>query len=158
MIMNDSSEITGGGHESVAGNDSTTIGYVPGAWDMFHIGHLNILLRARAQCDLLIAGVVTDDELLRVKGRLPIVRLSERLDVVSSLDLVDDVIIDYSTDKLDAWRRVGFDVLFKGDDWRGTPKGDRLERQLATVGASVRYFPYTAHTSSTKLRAMINSR
>jgi glycerol-3-phosphate cytidylyltransferase len=134
------------------------LGYVPGAWDMFHIGHLNILLRARERCDRLVVGVVTDDELVRAKGRPPIVPLQERLDVVSSLDIVDEVVVDYSTNKLDVWQRVRFDVLFKGDDWRGTAKGDRLEAEMATVGAQLCYFPYTAHTSSTKLRAMINSR
>lgn len=130
-------------------------GYVPGAWDMFHIGHLNILLRARSRCDHLIAGVVTDEELLRVKGRLPIVPLEERLEVVAALEFVDEVVVDHSSNKLDVWQRVGFDVLFKGDDWRGTAKGDRLEQQMASVGVRVCYFPYTAHTSSTKLRAML---
>jgi glycerol-3-phosphate cytidylyltransferase len=133
-------------------------GYVPGAWDMFHIGHLNILLRARELCDRLIVGVVTDEELVRAKGRPPIVPLEERIDVVASLDIVDEVVVDYSTNKLDAWQRVGFDVLFKGDDWRGTAKGDRLEVEMATAGVRVCYFPYTAHTSSTKLRAMLSSR
>lgn len=136
----------------------TIVGYVPGAWDMFHIGHLNILLRARAQCDHLIVGVVTDEELTRIKGKAPIVPLDERIEVVGGFDLVDDVVVDYSTDKLDAWRRVGFDVLFKGDDWRGTPKGKRLEADMAGVGVKVCYFPYTAHTSSTKLRTLVNAR
>lgn len=125
---------------------------------MFHIGHLNILLRARERCDRLVVGVVTDEELVRAKGRPPIVPLSERVDVVASLDLVDEVVVDYSTNKLDVWQRVGFDVLFKGDDWRGTAKGDQLEAEMATAGVRVCYFPYTAHTSSTKLRAMLNSR
>lgn len=134
------------------------VGYVPGAWDLFHIGHLNILLRARRLCDRLIVGVVTDEELTRVKGAPPIVPLAERVDVVGSFDLVDEVVVDRATDKRQVWREVGFDVLFKGDDWRGTPKGRRLECQMAEVGVRVCYFPYTAHTSSTKLRAMINSR
>lgn len=136
----------------------SVIGYLPGAWDMFHIGHLNIMRRARAQCDVLVVGVVTDEELLRVKGRSPIVPLAERMDVVASLDLVDDVVVDFSTDKLQVWERVGFDVLFKGDDWRGTPKGDRLEQQMRSVGVRLCYFPYTAHTSSTKLRALLGTR
>lgn len=125
---------------------------------MFHVGHLNILLRARDRCDILVVGVVTDDELIRAKGRAPIVPLEERKDVVASLDLVDRVVTDYSTDKLDAWRRVEFDILFKGDDWRGTTKGNRLENQMASVGVEVCYFPYTAHTSSTRLRASLGSR
>lgn len=136
----------------------SVIGYVPGAWDLFHIGHLNILLRARRMCDRLIVGVVTDEELARVKGAPPMVPLAERVDVVRSFDMVDHVIVDRATDKREVWRQVGFDVLFKGDDWRGTPKGDRLEAQMAEVGVRVCYFPYTAHTSSTKLRAMISAR
>ena len=72
--------------------------------------------------------------------------------------MVDDVVVDHSSDKLDVWRRVGFDVLFKGDDWRGTAKGDKLEADMATAGVEVRYFPYTAHTSSTQLRAMLADR
>jgi glycerol-3-phosphate cytidylyltransferase len=134
------------------------VGYVPGAWDMFHIGHLNILLRSRELCDRLIVGVVTDDALFAAKGKYPIVPLAERMEVVSHFDMVDDVIVDYSSNKLDVWRRVGFDVLFKGDDWRGTAKGDKLEADMRTVGVSVRYFPYTAHTSSTQLRAMLAER
>lgn len=134
------------------------VGYVPGAWDMFHIGHLNILLRARLMCDRLVVGVVTDEELVRAKGKSPVVPLGERIDVVAGIDVVDEVVVDYSTDKFDAWRRVGFDVLFKGDDWRGTPKGERLEKSMSTVGVHVVYFPYTAHTSSTQLRALINGR
>jgi glycerol-3-phosphate cytidylyltransferase len=131
------------------------IGYVPGAWDMFHIGHLNILKRAREQCDHLIAGVVTDEVLYQAKGKHPIVPLDERMDIVRSLDLVDDVVVDWSSDKMDAWRRIRFDVIFKGDDWKNSPKGQRLERDLGAVGVRVHYFPYTAHTSSSLIRTLI---
>jgi glycerol-3-phosphate cytidylyltransferase len=134
------------------------VGYVPGAWDMFHIGHLNILLRAREQCDRLIVGVVTDEALAVAKGRLPVVSLAERVEVVGHLDLVDEVVTDFSSNKLEVWERVRFDVLFKGDDWRGTAKGDKLEADMGSVGVAVRYFPYTAHTSSTLLRAMLGER
>lgn len=134
------------------------VGYVPGAWDMFHIGHLNILSRSRSQCDRLVAGVVTDEALFAAKGKHPVIPLAERMEVLSHLDLVDDVIVDHSVNKLEVWRRVGFDVLFKGDDWRGTPKGDRLEADMASVGVRVCYFPYTAHTSSTRLRELLAQR
>ena len=134
------------------------LGYVPGAWDMFHIGHLNILLRARERCDRLIVGVVTDEALAVAKGRLPIVPLSERSEVVTQIDVVDEVVTDFSSNKLEVWRRLKFDVLFKGDDWRGTAKGDKLEADMATVGVEVCYFPYTAHTSSTLLRSMLAER
>ena len=138
--------------------NAAVVGYVPGAWDMFHIGHLNILLRARERCDRLIVGVVTDEALAVAKGRLPIVPLAERAEVMSQLDLVDEVVTDFSSNKLEVWRRLRFDVLFKGDDWRGTAKGDKLEADMASVGVEVCYFPYTTHTSSTLLRAMLAER
>ncbi|MQY03994.1 adenylyltransferase/cytidyltransferase family protein [Actinomadura macrotermitis] len=131
------------------------VGYVPGAYDMFHIGHLNILRRARQGCDHLIAGVVTDEVLELAKGRAPIVPHAERMAIVGGMACVDEVVTDTSSDKLVMWERLGFDVLFKGDDWKGTAKGDRLERDLGAVGVRVVYFPYTVHTSSTALRKLI---
>ena len=136
---------------------SELIGYAPGAYDLFHIGHLNILRRAAEHCDRLIAGVVSDEMLLRTKGRAPVVPLAERMEIVRSLRFVDEVHAEVLPDKLDTWRQVGFDVLFKGDDWRGTPKGDRLERDFAAVGVTVKYFPYTMHTSSTLLRRALSA-
>lgn len=138
--------------------DTPVLGYVPGAWDMFHVGHLNILLRAREHCDRLIVGAVTDEALFAAKAKYPVIPLAERLEVVAALDIVDEVTTDFSSNKLEVWRRVGFDVLFKGDDWRGTAKGDLLEADMASVGVSVRYFPYTVHTSSTLLRALLAER
>ncbi|WP_331715491.1 adenylyltransferase/cytidyltransferase family protein [Tessaracoccus coleopterorum] len=134
------------------------LGYVPGAWDRFHIGHLNILKRARQLCDRLVVGVVTDEELFTAKGHLPMVSLEERVQVVAAVGIVDAVVVDFSTSKLDVWDRVRFDVLFKGDDWMGTDKGNLLEQEMASVGASVRYFPYTKHTSSTALRQILAGR
>jgi len=134
------------------GHHVTVIGYAPGAYDLFHIGHLNILKHAAENCDHLIAGVVSDEMLLLTKGRAPVIPLAERMEIVRNLRFVDDVHAEVVPDKIDTWRQVGFDVIFKGDDWRGTPKGDRLERDFAEVGVEVRYFPYTMHTSSTILR------
>jgi glycerol-3-phosphate cytidylyltransferase len=131
---------------------SRVVGYAPGAYDLFHVGHLNLLKHAAAQCDHLIAGVVSDEMLLLAKGRLPVVPLAERMEIVRNLRIVDEVHAEVVPDKLDTWREVGFDVIFKGDDWRGTDKGRRLEQHFATVGVEVRYFPYTVHTSSTLLR------
>jgi len=130
----------------------TVIGYAPGAYDLFHIGHLNVLKHAADNCDRLIAGVVSDEMLLQTKGRLPVVPLAERLEIVRSLRFVDDVHAEVVPDKIDTWQEVRFDVIFKGDDWRGTAKGDKLERDFAAVGVEVCYFPYTMHTSSTILR------
>lgn len=133
----------------------TVVGYVPGAYDLFHVGHLNILRRARLDCDVLIAGVVTDETVVRAKGKPPAVPLPERLEIVASIAFVDEAVVDTSTDKRIMWERLRFDVLFKGDDWKGTEKGALLESSMASVGARVVYFPYTAHTSSTSLRALL---
>ncbi|BDG00009.1 cytidyltransferase [Actinomyces oris K20] len=127
-------------------------GYVPGGFDMLHVGHLNILTEAAKRCDHLIAGVATDESLERMKGRSPIVPLAERMAMVAALRMVDSVVPDYDQDKRLAWERSPFDVLFKGTDWKGTDKGRRLEAEMAEVGASVIYLPYTPTTSSTMLR------
>ena len=127
-------------------------GYVPGGFDMLHVGHLNILTEAAKRCDHLIAGVATDESLERMKGRGPIVPLAERMAMVAALRMVDSVVPDYDQDKRLAWKRSPFDVLFKGTDWKGTDKGRRLEAEMAEVGASVIYLPYTPTASSTMLR------
>jgi glycerol-3-phosphate cytidylyltransferase len=128
------------------------VGYAPGAYDLFHVGHLNILRHAAEHCDVLVAGVVSDEMLVLTKGRAPVIPLAERMEIVRNLRFVDDVHAEVVPDKIDTWREVRFDVIFKGDDWRGTPKGERLERDFAEVGVRVQYFPYTMHTSSTLLR------
>jgi glycerol-3-phosphate cytidylyltransferase len=134
---------------------SKIVGYVPGAWDMFHSGHLNILRRARSQCDHLIVGVVTDESIRRVKHKDPIIPLVDRMAILAELRLVDEVVEDDSVDKVEMWEKLRFDVLFKGDDWRGTPKGDRLEAGMAEVGARVVYFPYTGGISSSEIRSRL---
>src|SRR3712207_9373924 len=93
----------------------TVVGYAPGAYDLFHVGHLNILRHAAEHCDRLIAGVVSDEMLLLTKGRLPVIPLAERMEIVSSLRFVDAVHAEVVPDKIDTWREVGFDVIFKGD-------------------------------------------
>lgn len=135
------------------------VGYAPGAYDLFHIGHLNILRHAKQHCDYLIAGVVSDEMCALAKGKSPVVPLAERMEIVSHISFVDEVFAETVPDKVETWRQRPFDVLFKGDDWRGTPKGIKLERDFAAVGVQILYFPYTKHTSSTALRralAVIN--
>ncbi|WP_236243428.1 adenylyltransferase/cytidyltransferase family protein [Streptomyces sp. CC228A] len=133
------------------------VGYAPGAYDLFHIGHLNILRHARQHCDYLVAGVVSDEMAERAKGRRPVIPLIERLEIVRNIKYVDAAFVETVPDKLETWKQVRFDVLFKGDDWRGTPKGDRLEADFAAVGVDVVYFPYTVHTSSTQLRRALDT-
>ena len=128
------------------------IGYAAGGYDLFHVGHLNILRRAKENCDVLIAGVVSDEMLRKVKGVDPVIPTEERAEIVRNIKCVDDVYIERVPDKMDVWRDVGFTHFFKGDDWRDTDKGRRLETQFAAVGVTIVYFPYTVHTSSTRLR------
>ena len=138
--------------------DKPVVGYVPGVFDMFHVGHLNILRNARLACDHLIAGVVSDERAALSKGKQPVVALQERLEIVSAIRFVDDAVVEDVEEKLTMWERLHFDVIVKGDDWRGTSKGDKLERDFASVGVAVVYLPYTVHTSSTLLRQVLHSR
>lgn len=135
---------------------SIRIGYAPGAYDLFHVGHLNLLRHAKSRCDFLIAGVVSDDMLELTKGRRPVIPLEERLAIVSHISYVDRAIAEVVPDKLETWESVRFNVLFKGDDWRGTAKGEKLERDFAAVGVEIVYFPYTLHTSSSMLRRALS--
>ena len=99
--------------------------------------------------------MASDEYVLALKGQAPVVPLSERLEIVRELRFVDEVIADHSEDKRVVWRERRFDAIFKGDDWRGSAKGERLEAAMAEVGAQVLYFPYTLHTSSSRLRGFI---
>lgn len=132
------------------------IGYAAGAFDLFHIGHLNLLRLASSHCDYLIAGVVSDEMCEFSKGIRPVIPELERLEIVQSINLVDRAILETASDKLQTWEEIGFNVFFKGDDWRGTPKGLDLEARFAKVGVDVEYFPYTVHTSSTFLRRVLS--
>jgi glycerol-3-phosphate cytidylyltransferase len=111
-----------------------------------------MLRQARSRCDVLVAGVVSDEMCELGKGISPTVPLEERVAIVDAIGIVDATYVEVTLDKRDAWRDVGFHRLFKGDDWKGLPKGDRLEKQMAEVGVEVVYFPYSIQTSSTALR------
>lgn len=131
------------------------IGYAPGAFDLFHVGHLNILKHARSRCDYLIAGVVSDEMLELVRGRAAVIPLAERIEIVRNIGYVDMAFAETVPDKLQVWEQLHFNLFFKGDDWKGTPEGLRLEEAFAKVGVEVVYFPYTVHTSSSTLRAAL---
>lgn len=134
-----------------------TVGYAPGVYDLFHVGHLNILRHAKQHCDHLIVGVVDDDLAFELKGVRPVVPLRERVEIVDSMRFVDETIVERHVHKIDTWREHPFDVIFKGDDWKGTAKGQELEHEFASVGVDVVYFPYTVHTSSTQLRGALDA-
>lgn len=132
-------------------------GYTTGVFDMFHIGHLRLLERAKANCDRLIVGVTTDELSMEAKGKRPIVPFNERRQIVSALKCVDIVLPQTSMDKLEAWRNLRFDRMFVGDDWKGTPQWDALEAKFEPLGVEIVYFPYTQSTSSTALREALAS-
>ena len=127
------------------------IGYTTGVFDMFHVGHLNLLARAREQCDRLIVGVSTDDVVLDYKGHAPIVPYAERVAIVKAIRYVDEVVPQTSMDKFAAWEKLHFNRLFHGNDWKGSAMYNEVEAKLKAVGVEVVYFPYTQGTSSTLL-------
>ncbi len=132
------------------------IGYTTGVFDLFHIGHLNILKRAKAHCEYLIVGVTTDEEVMRIKNRLPVISYKERMAIVESIKYVDLVVPENDTDKIKAWESLKFDVIFKGSDWKGSQIWNEYEKFFASKRVKVVYFPYTEGTSSTKLRRVLD--
>ena len=131
------------------------IGYTTGVYDMFHIGHLNLLRRAKEQCDYLVVGVSTDELVQNYKNKTPIIPFNERIEIVSELKCVDKVVPQNDMDKISACIKYNADVIFVGDDWKGTDKWNKIEEELAKYGKDVVYFPYTKGTSSTILREKI---
>jgi glycerol-3-phosphate cytidylyltransferase len=127
-----------------------TIGYISGVFDLFHIGHLNILINSKSMCDHLIVGVTVDD-LVAYKNKKAVIPFQERLEIVRSIKYVDATIAQESMNKFKVWERLKFDVLFVGDDWFETPKWKEIEEQFKEVDVKVVYFPYTKSTSSTML-------
>lgn len=133
------------------------IGYTTGVYDLFHIGHLNVLRNAKLECDYLIVGVTTDELSEGAKGKKPIIPFAERMAIVESIRYVDMVVPQTSYDKMEAWNNLKFNVMFVGDDWKGTEKWNQLEQDFQRIGVEIRYFGYTKHTSSTKLRTVLDA-
>lgn len=123
---------------------------------MFHIGHLNILKRAKEQCDYLIVGVSTDELVQDYKKKTPVICFEERAEIVRSIKYVDEVVPQNNRDKFAAWEQYHFNKMFVGDDWKGSPLFDDMEKKFAQVGAEIVYFPYTTGTSSTLLKEKLN--
>jgi glycerol-3-phosphate cytidylyltransferase len=126
------------------------IGYTSGVFDLFHIGHLNLLMNARSMCDQLVVGVTTD-ELVSYKNKKAVIPFQERLEIVRSIKYVDATIAQENMDKFQMWGKLKFNVLFVGDDWFNTSKWEEIEEKFEDVGVKVIYFPYTKNTSSTIL-------
>jgi glycerol-3-phosphate cytidylyltransferase len=124
------------------------IGYTTGVYDLFHVGHLNLLRNAKGFCDILIVGV-TVDELVSYKLKKAVIPFGERIEIVRSIRYVDVAVPQKSIDKLEAWQKLKFDILFVGDDWFDDNKWRETESKLQAVGVKTVYFPYTKGTSST---------
>lgn len=131
------------------------IGYTTGVYDMFHIGHLNLLKRAKEKCDYLIVGVSTDEFVREYKYKTPVIPFEERIAIVEAIRYVDKVVPQESMDKFAAWEKLHFNVIFHGDDWQGTDTWNEIEAKFVSVDVEVVYLPYTKHISSTKLREKI---
>lgn len=131
------------------------IGYTTGVYDLFHIGHLNLLRKAKSQCDYLIVGVSTDD-LVEYKGKRSVIPFEERKQIVGAIRYVDEVVTQENMNKIEAWNKYHFDVMFVGDDWKGTDKWNFIEKEMNNVGVEIVYFPYTQGTSSTLINETLN--
>lgn len=130
------------------------VGYTTGVFDLFHIGHLNILKKAKSMCDYLIVGVTTD-KLVSYKYKKAIIPYEERAEIVQNIKYVDAVVPQKSMDKMEAWKRLKFDVMFVGDDWFNTEKWNNIDAEFKRLGVKVVYFPYTKGTSSTLINEIL---
>lgn len=133
------------------------VGYTTGVFDMFHIGHLNILRRAKEQCDYLIVGVSTDELVEHDKNKTPIICFEDRCAIVEAIKYVDKVVPQQDKNKLAAWERLHFDKMFVGSDWKGTKAWDGFEGQFAPLGVEIVYLSHTDGISSTILREKIGN-
>ncbi|WP_077214397.1 adenylyltransferase/cytidyltransferase family protein [Bacillus dakarensis] len=132
------------------------VGYTTGVFDLFHVGHLNVLRRSKEQCNYLIVGVSTEDLVLSYKKKLPIIPFEQRIKIVEAIKYVDKVVVQETMDKLAAWEEYKFDVMFHGDDWRGNPLFEEVEKKFHNVGVEIVYFPYTKGVSSTIVKQKIS--
>ena len=134
------------------------VGYTTGVFDLFHIGHLNILKRAKEQCDYLIVGVSTDELVKEYKNKTPVIPFEERKAIVEAIRYVDRVVPQEDRDKIGAFNKYKFDVIFVGDDWKGNSVFNEVDEYMKKNGGlGVKYIPYTKNVSSTILRTMLNS-
>ena len=133
------------------------VGYTTGVYDMFHIGHLNILKRAKEKCDYLIVGVSTDELVMHDKNKTPIIPFCDRCEIVSAIKYVDKVVPQTSKNKLDAYKKYKFHKMFVGSDWKGTPQWKHYEEEFSPYGVEIVYLSHTDGISSTILRKKLNS-
>jgi glycerol-3-phosphate cytidylyltransferase len=132
------------------------IGYTAGVFDLFHIGHLNVLRNAKSMCDHLIVGVSTDELVQRYKNKTPIIPFLERVEILRHISYVDTVVSQEDLDKLKMFKRLKFDIMFVGDDWLGNEKWNKIESEFKEQGVKIVYFPYFKGTSSTKVNQILD--
>ncbi|MBQ9427961.1 MAG: adenylyltransferase/cytidyltransferase family protein [Clostridia bacterium] len=128
------------------------VGFTDGVYDMFHVGHLNMIRAAKSYCDYLIVGVHSDEIVESYKHRKTIINERDRREIVGAIKEVDKAVINETRDKMKLWELYHFDVIFIGDDWKGTERWNNFEKVLAKVGVAVEYIPYTQGISTTKIR------
>jgi glycerol-3-phosphate cytidylyltransferase len=133
------------------------VGYTTGVFDLFHVGHLRLLNRAKSKCDRLIVGVSTDELVMQYKNKRPVIPFEERVEIVSALKCVDEVVPQTHRDKLAAYHEIKFDVMFVGSDWKGSELFSKVEAELANYGVKVVYFDYTNTVSSTSLQSTLQA-
>ena len=132
------------------------IGYTTGVFDLFHIGHVNILKKSKSLCDKLIVGVSKDKLVYKYKKKFPIIPEKERLKIVQNIKYVDYAIFQNSLDKFVNYRKLKFDIMFVGDDWFSTPKWKDLDERFREIGVKIVYLPYTKSTSSTLINKILD--
>lgn len=133
------------------------IGYTTGVFDMFHIGHLNILRRAKEKCDYLIVGVSTDEVVLSYKHKLPIIPYEQRIAIVEAIKYVDEVVPQTTMDKTIFLKQRHVDVMFHGEEWKGTELFNKYEKEFALLGVRIEYLPHTEGISSSALREKVDN-
>tara|TARA_B100000902_G_C27289647_1_gene906415 strand:+ start:575 stop:1009 length:435 start_codon:yes stop_codon:yes gene_type:complete len=131
------------------------IGYTTGVFDMFHVGHLNILRQAKENCDYLIVGVSSDELVENYKNKSPIIPFEHRKEIIESIKYVDEVVIQSHRDKMKSFHEIGFDIMFVGSDWKDTELFNDLEKELKKYNAIIHFFEYTAGISSTRLKKIL---
>ena len=132
------------------------VGFTSGVFDLFHIGHLNVLRNAKSMCDHLIVGVSTDELVFEYKQKWPIIPYLERVEILRQMMYVDTVVAQEDMDKMKMWRRLKFDVMFVGDDWLDTPKWQQFEADFRDNSVDIIFFPYYKGTSSTKVNNILD--
>ena len=128
------------------------IGYTDGVYDLFHVGHLNLIKEAKKQCDYLIVGVHSDSIVFEYKHKHTVISDEDRVQIISAIKYVDQAVLNHTRDKIELWKKYHFDIVFIGDDWKGTERWNKIEEELNKIGVKVVYIPYTKRISTTMIK------